>query len=136
MTDLDLQMILFPEKKVPSDHRRKPDGEFVHKELAKSRVTLSLLWDEYSLQCRTSDEIPYSYRQFCRFYNDYARKTKVTMRIKRKPGEQMEVDWAGKTMHLTDNLTGEEIPVYIYVSALPYSQYAYPICGRVLVYGR
>ena len=47
------------------------------------------------------------------------------MRIKRKPGEQMEVDWAGKTMYLTDNLTGEEIPVYIFVSALPCSQYAY-----------
>ena len=50
MTDLDLQMILFPEKKVLSDHRRKPDGEYIHKELAKSGVTLSLLWDEYSLQ--------------------------------------------------------------------------------------
>ena len=125
VTDLDLQMILFPEKKVPSDHRRKPDGEYVHKELAKSGVTLSLLWDEYSLQCRASNEIPYSYRQFCRFYNDYARKTKATMRIKRKPGEQMEVDWAGKTMYLTNNLTGEEIPVYLFVSTLPCSQYSY-----------
>ncbi|MBG9541698.1 IS21 family transposase [Cytobacillus firmus] len=125
MTDQDLQMILFPEKKVPSDHRRKPDGEYIHKELAKTGVTLSLLWDEYSLQCRANDEIPYSYRQFCRFYNDYARKTKATMRIKRKPGEQMEVDWAGQTMHITNNLTGEEAPVYIFVSALPCSQYAY-----------
>ncbi|MFC3041892.1 IS21 family transposase [Virgibacillus xinjiangensis] len=125
LTDVDLQMILFPEKQIPSDHRRKPDGEYIHKELAKSGVTLSLLWDEYSLQCRANNEIPYSYRQFCRFYNEYARKTKATMRIKRKPGEQMEVDWAGQTMHLTDNLTGEEIPVYVFVSALPCSQYAY-----------
>lgn len=96
ITDLDLQMILFFEKKVASDHRRKPDGEYTHKELANSRVTHSLLWDEYSLKCRANDEIPYSYRQFCRFYNEYARKTKATMRIKRKPGEQMEVDWAGQ----------------------------------------
>ncbi|WP_245976688.1 IS21 family transposase [Oceanobacillus arenosus] len=106
MTDVDLQMILFPEKKISSDHHRKPDGEYIHKELAKSGVTLSLLWDEYSLQCRETDEIPYSYRQFCRFYNEYARKTKATM-------------------HLTNNLTGEDIPVYIFVSALPCSQYAY-----------
>ncbi|MFK3958828.1 IS21 family transposase [Guptibacillus hwajinpoensis] len=125
VTDLDLLSILFPEKQLPSDHRRKPDGEYIHKELAKSGVTLSLLWDEYSLQCRANNEIPYSYRQFCRFYNDYARKTKATMRIKRKPGEQMEVDWAGQTMSLTDHLTGEEIPVYLFVSALPCSQYAY-----------
>lgn len=125
ITDLDLQIILYPKKQISSDHRRTPDGEHIHKELAKSGVTLSLLWDEYSLQCRQNDEIPYSYRQFCRFYNEYARKTKATMRIKRKPGEQMEVDWAGQTMHLTNNLTGEEIPVYIFVSALPCSQYAY-----------
>jgi len=125
ISDPDLQIILYPEKQIPSDHRRKPNGEYIHKELAKSGVTLSLLWDEYSLQCRQSDEIPYSYRQFCRFYNEYARKTKATMRIKRKPGEQMEVDWAGQTMHLTNNLTGEDIPVYIFVSALPCSQYAY-----------
>lgn len=37
----------------------------------------------------------------------------------------MEVDWAGQTMCLTDHLTGEEIPVYLFVSALPFSQYAY-----------
>ncbi|WP_173915206.1 IS21 family transposase [Halobacillus sp. Marseille-Q1614] len=125
VTDLDLLSILFPEKKLPSDHRRKPDGEYIHKELAKSGVTLSLLWDEYSVQSRANNEIPYSYRQFCRFYNDYARKTKATMRIKRKPGEQLEVDWAGDTMHLTDHLTGEKIPAYIFVSVLPCSQYAY-----------
>lgn len=125
VTDLDLQIILYPEKQTPSDHRQKPDGEYIHKELAKSGVTLSLLWDEYTLQCRQNNEIPYSYRQFCRFYNEYARKAKATMRIKRKPGEQMEVDWAGQTMCLTNNLTGEEIPVYIFVAALPCSQYAY-----------
>ncbi|WP_246092825.1 transposase [Terrilactibacillus laevilacticus] len=71
ITDADLQMILFPEKQVSSDHRCKPDGEYIHKELAKSGVTLSLLWDEYSLKCRVNDDIPYSYRQFCRFYNEY-----------------------------------------------------------------
>ncbi|SIS66900.1 IS21 family transposase [Salimicrobium salexigens] len=125
VTDADLMGILFPEKQIPSDHRRKPDGDYIHKELAKSGVTLSLLWDEYSHQCRSNDEIPYSYRQFCRFYNDYARKTKATMRIKRKPGEQLEVDWAGDTMYLTDRYTGEKTPVYVFVSVLPCSQYAY-----------
>ncbi|MGP4073301.1 IS21 family transposase [Piscibacillus sp. B03] len=125
LTDADLQNILFPEKHTSSDFRKKPDCDYIHKELAKSGVTLSLLWDEYTLNCRANDDIPYSYRQFCRFYHDYARKTKATMRIKRKPGEQLEVDWAGQTMHLTDNLTGELIPVYIFVSTLSCSQYAY-----------
>ncbi|MFD1708509.1 IS21 family transposase, partial [Siminovitchia sediminis] len=47
------------------------------------------------------------------------------MRIKRKPGELLEVDWAGQTMHIKDNITGEDIPAYVFVSALPCSQYAY-----------
>lgn len=125
LTDSDIENLLFPEKHQSSDFRRKPDCEYIHKELAKSGVTLSLLWDEYSLNCRENNEIPYSYRQYCRFYHNYAVKTKATMRIKRKPGELLEVDWAGQTMHLTDNLTGEAIPVYIFVSTLPCSQYSY-----------
>ncbi|MBY0595224.1 IS21 family transposase [Bacillus bingmayongensis] len=125
ISDGELQELLFPEKNAISNFRRKPDCEYVHKELAKSGVTLSLLWDEYCLNSRANQEIPYSYRQFCRFYHEYATKTKATMRIKRKPGELLEVDWAGQTMHMKDNITGEEIPVYVFVSALPYSQYAY-----------
>ena len=125
MSDGELQEFLFPEKNAISSFRRNPDCEHVHKELAKSGVTLSLLWDEYCLSCRANQEIPYSYRQFCRFYHDYATKTKATMRIKRKPGELLEVDWAGQTMKIIDNITGEEITAYVFVSALPCSQYAY-----------
>jgi transposase len=37
----------------------------------------------------------------------------------------MEVDWAGDTAVLIDNVTGKPIPVYVFVSALPCSGYAY-----------
>lgn len=124
LEDSDLQDILFPEKH-KSNTRRKPDCEHIHKEMAKSSVTLSLLWYEYCEECRQNREIPYSYRQFCRFYNNFATTTKATMRIKRKPGELMEVDWAGQTATLKDNLTGERIPAYVFVAVLPCSQYAY-----------
>lgn len=122
--DLKLQEILFPEK-YKTNTRRMPDCEHIHKEMAKSGVTLSLLWYEYCEQCRQNREIPYSYRQFCRFYNNYATTTKATMRIKRKPGELMEVDWSGQTATLKDNLSGENIPAYVFVAVLPCSQYAY-----------
>ncbi|MTW88363.1 IS21 family transposase [Virgibacillus dakarensis] len=125
LSDAELQELLYPEKDSGSSFRRKSDCEYIHKELAKSGVTLSLLWDEYCLSCRANHEIPYSYRQFCRFYHSYAAKTKATMRIKRKPGELLEVDWAGQTMSIKDNITGENIPAYVFVSALPCSQYAY-----------
>ncbi|AQQ54192.1 transposase [Planococcus lenghuensis] len=93
--------------------------------MAKSGVTLSLLYHEYTAACRNSREIPCSYRQFCRFYRQFAMTTKATMRIKRKPGEILEVDWAGQTAELQDPVTGEIAPAYVFVTALPCSQYAY-----------
>lgn len=124
MTDADLQGLLFPEKSIQSN-RKLPDCAYIHREMAKSGVTLSLLWHEYCEQCRLNGDIPLMYSQFCRYYREYANTTKATMRIKRKPGEMMEVDWAGKTAFITDNVTGEPIPAYIFVAVLSCSQYAY-----------
>ena len=36
-----------------------PDYEWVHKEMQKSGVTLSLLWVEYRERCRQNGELPY-----------------------------------------------------------------------------
>lgn len=124
ITDADLQTMLFPEKAIQSS-RKLPDCAYIHKEMAKSGVTLSLLWHEYCESCRLNNEIPLMYSQFCRYYREYANKTKATMRIKRKPGEITEVDWAGKTAFIIDNITGEPIPAYIFVATLACSQYAY-----------
>ena len=104
---------------------KEPDYEHIHKEMAKSGVTLSLLWNEYCAMCRQEGSIPYMYSAFCSHYRDYAMRTKATMLLERKPGEQMEVDWAGQTMRVTDNITGEVYPAYIFVSVLSYSGYAY-----------
>ncbi|WP_330613218.1 IS21 family transposase [Alkaliphilus hydrothermalis] len=93
--------------------------------MAKSGVTLSLLWNEYCEQCRLSNEIPLMYSQFCRYYRKYASTQKATMHIRRKPGEQMEVDWAGQTAQIIDRNTGEAIQASIFVAVLSCSQYAY-----------
>jgi transposase len=46
VADGELKKMLFPEKeKVASV--RIPDCEYIHKELSKPGVTLTLLWDEY-----------------------------------------------------------------------------------------
>jgi transposase len=47
------------------------------------------------------------------------------MHIARKPGELMEVDWAGQTANIVDTDTGENIETYIFVASLPYSGYSY-----------
>lgn len=124
ITEEDLQHLLFPEKTQVS-LRRIPDCEQIHRELAKSGVTLSLLWSEYCESCRLNNEIPLKYSQYCNYYRKFAATTKATMHIARKPGEQLEVDWAGQTAVIIDQDTGEAIPVYIFVAALSSSQYAY-----------
>ena len=124
VTDSELQKMLFPEKEKHTSIRI-PDCEYIHKELARPSVTLTLLWDEYCERCRQNGEIPYQYSQYCKFYNKYATLSKATMHIKRKPGERMEVDWAGQTASIQDSVTGKSIPAYIFVAVLPASQYAY-----------
>lgn len=120
----ELQKLLFPDRTLPSS-RRQPDCEYIHKEMAKSGVTLSLLWNEYCEQCRLSHEVPFMYTQFCKIYRDYANTTKATMHIHRKPGEILEVDWAGNTASIIDNITGEIIDAYVFVASLSCSSYAY-----------
>lgn len=122
--DAELQHMLFPEK-VQESSRKVPDCEQIHKELAQSGVTLSLLWSEYCEVCRLNNEIPLKYTQYCNYYRKFAATTKATMHIKRKPGEQLEVDWAGQTAAIVDRDTGEIISVYVFVAALSSSQYAY-----------
>jgi len=102
-----------------------PDFEYVHREMSKPGVTLQLLWFEYCDKCRETGEIPYQLTQFKKYYREFAIKTKATMHINRKPGEIMEVDWAGQTAAIVDTDTGANIDVYIFVAALPYSGYSY-----------
>ena len=104
---------------------RMPDYEHIHKELAKSGVTLSLLWVEYCDDCKRFGQIPYQSTQFNKYYRDYAIQTGATMRIERKPGESMEVDWAGGTVPVASVETGGVLDAYVFVSALSYSGYSY-----------
>ena len=64
-----------------------PDYEWVHKEMQKSGVTLSLLWVEYCERCRQNGELPYKSTQFNKYYADYVHKTKATMHLEHKPSE-------------------------------------------------
>jgi len=124
MTNAEIKAILYPER-VMETGRKMPDCAYIHSELAKPGVTLTLLWSEYCEEALQEKLIPYQYTQFCDRYRKFACKTKATMRITRKPGELMEVDWAGDPLHMIDSITGEQIPVYLFVATLPCSLYSY-----------
>lgn len=124
ISDKELAEKLYPS--VPDKPTYKmPDYEYVHKELQRSGVTLKLLWLEYCEKCRETGELPYQSTQFNKYYSDYVVKNNATMHLNHKPGEIMQVDWAGDTASVIDTVTGEVIPAYLFVSSLPYSGYAY-----------
>ena len=124
MSQQEVSQRLFPtEQKDPV--YKMPDYEWVHQEMQKNGVTLSLLWVEYCEQCRQNGELPYKSTQFNKYYADYVHKTKATMHLEHKPGETMQVDWAGQTAALVDTDTGERLDAYLFVAVLPYSGYAY-----------
>lgn len=125
MNDKWIEEFLFPEKAMETSGRQLLNFEYIHKELAKPNVTLSLLHHEYEAESRANNKIPYSYRSFVRHYSRYAQKYKATLRIHRKPGEIMEVDWAGSTAFIIDRDTGEKIKAYVFVATLPCSQLSY-----------
>lgn len=123
-TDGELDKLFFP-KNTNTSMRHYPDMAYIHREMAKSGVTLKLLWSEYLEECRLNHEFPLMYSQFCYHYQKYAETKRASMHIPRKPGEQVEVDWCGQTAAIVDRDTGEIIPAYVFVAALSYSQYAY-----------
>jgi len=90
-----------------------PDYERVHHDMPMPRVTLQLLWFEYCDKCREAGEIPYQLTQFKKYYREFALKNKATMHIDHKPGEIMEVDWAGQTAVIIDTDTGADIEAHI-----------------------
>jgi len=124
MTERVLKQALFG-KPSPNQKFRMPDFEYIHQELARNGVTLTLLWREYFENCRLESSRPLMYSAFCRQYQEFAAKHKATMHIEHKPGERMEVDWAGDAASLKDNISGKPIPVYVFVAVLPCSGYAY-----------
>lgn len=125
-TDAVLAKLLFPEATNSSEStKRMPDYDYIRKELMKNGVTKKLLWTEYIEECRQAGEDPLMYSQFCYYIQQDESKRRATMHINRKPGEQVEVDWAGDTAKLVDPFTGEIAEAHIFVGVMTYSQYAY-----------
>ena len=123
-TDIVLGKKLFPNEAVQTE-RRMPDFEYVRKELLRNGVTKKLLWIEYLEECRQAGDEPLMYSQFCHYIQQDEEKRRATMHVPRKPGEQVEVDWAGDPAQIIDPDTGEITKAWIFIGVMTYSQYTY-----------
>lgn len=83
------------------------------------------MWSEYVEECRLLNEDALMYSQFCYYIQEDEQKRRATMHIPRKPGEQIEVDWAGDPAQIIDPETGVITEAWIFVGVMTYSQYTY-----------
>lgn len=131
LADDEVGKLLFPERfnneelMKTSHNKRMPDLKYIVEELEKKHVTRTLLWKEYCEECSLAGEDNLEFSQFCLYVKQYQDWQKMSMRIRREPGEGIEVDWAGTPAHITDPGTGKPVDVWLFVGALGYSQYAY-----------
>jgi len=49
------------------------------------------------------------YSQFCYYIQQDEQKRRATMHIPRKPGEQVEVDWAGDPAQIIDRIPAKSL---------------------------
>ena len=125
LTDAELEQRMFPKDLSPKSTKRMPDFDYIRKELLKNGVNKKLLWTEYLEECSQNGDDALMYSQFCYYIQQNEQKSRATMHIPRKAGQQIEVDWAGDPAKIIDPDTGEITKAWIFVGVMTYSQYAF-----------
>lgn len=119
----ELYQKLFPEKAVVTERKYPlPDWEEIQRDKRKKGVTLQLLWQEYK------EKYPegYQYSRFCEHFQRWKNSQIEPRRhIEHTGGEQMQVDYAGLKIPVTDPETGEISQASVFVAILPASNYIY-----------
>jgi len=126
----ELEAKLFGSQPVPTQtarQRPQPDWNDIHAQLQQHRhLTLQLVWEEY----RQAHPEGYRYSWFCERYQHWRQHLDVVLRQEHKAGEKMFVDWAGATIPVYDNTTGQAWPASLFVSVLGASSYTYAEATR------
>lgn len=90
-------------------------------ELKKRGVTKQLLWEEY----RQDHPNGYGYTQFCEYLNHRLNLDDAVMHFVHRPGDTLQVDFAGGKLGYVDRSTGELKECEVFVCVLPFSHYMY-----------
>jgi transposase len=100
----------------------EPDVLKLSKSIATGRSRLEL-FDEYRVAI--SDLPKLQYRSFCSRIFAFAKQPKAVFRIEHKPGESMQVDFAGETPTWLDVETGIATQRQLFVAVLDCSSYIF-----------
>jgi len=128
LDDVQLASLFYPQSdNQVSTEFEQPDWHKLHRELTRKGVTKQLLWEEYTLDYPNRS---YSYSQYCFLYAVWVKKQKRSMRQVHKAGEKLFVDYAGQTMPIVNQATGEVDHAEIFVAVLGASNYIFSEATR------
>lgn len=109
----------------------EPDWSYVHDELQRRGVTVTLLHEEYaeSLVANAMSET-----EFRRRLHRYQRTRGLVMRQVHRPGECLFLDFSGMRPSLTDPVTGERTPVELFAAVFGASRktFVYAVASQTL----
>ena len=122
LSDAAIEQRLFPPPPTRADRDQTlPDWQWVYRELKRKSVTQFLLWQEYLEQHPRG----YQYSWYCDMYREWRGKLDVVMRQDHRAGEKLFVDYAGHTVPIVNQHTGEFREAQIFIAVLGASNYTY-----------
>ena len=98
-----------------------PDWSEIHQELRRPGVTLMTLWQEYKINHPDG----YQYSWFCDLYRDWRNQLDVIMRQNHIAGDKLFIDYAGQTVPVVNQHTGEVRQAQVFIATLGASSYTY-----------
>jgi transposase len=122
LTDTALEEALFPPSPSPDNVPAEPLPEvtYLEKELARPHMTLQRLWEEYAEQHPDGLKRTAFYERFAR-----SRSPNISMKMIHKGGDKVFSDYSGDGLEYTDRLTGEIVPVDLFVCAWGASSFTF-----------
>lgn len=124
LNDFLLEQRLYASKRLGvTTDKVVPDWKFIHAEMSRPDVTRALLWSEYKAE---NGDRGFEYSRFCDGYSEWRGKLNLSMRQVHVFGEKCYVDFAGKTVPIVDERTGEILfDAQIFVGVLGGSSYTF-----------
>ncbi len=123
-SDLELEQLFSQTESASISPRKKAILDFMpymDKQLKKTGITKYSLWEEY--YAKYPDGVKSS--RFFTYYREWAKKVSPVMHMNHKVGDKMFIDYAGKTLEIVEEQTGEITEVQFFVAILGASQYTY-----------
>ncbi len=120
--DEELERLVDP---LEGARRCRPDFPAIAKALGTERLRPKQAQEAYDLyleMSRGSEKEPYAFWTFKKHMGRWnsTRKARPSMLINWHPGEEVQVDWAGRKLWLHGS-DGKKAPAFLFVATLPYS---------------